>query len=54
VDQWTHRQAINIVAQLPDDTEAALAVLERARELLIAWDGANEVKGPKPILVKPD
>jgi hypothetical protein len=30
IDAWTHRQAIQ-VAQLPDDTEAALAVLDRAR-----------------------
>ncbi len=29
VDSWTHRQAIQLVAQLPDDTEAALAVLDR-------------------------
>ena len=38
VDSWTHRQAIQVVAQLPDDTEAALAVLDRARQLLTCWD----------------
>jgi hypothetical protein len=36
-DAWTHRQAIQIVAQLPDDEDAALAVLERAKELLTCW-----------------
>ena len=47
VDSWTHRQAIQLVAQLPDDTEAALAVLERARQLLTCWDQMPEpVTGP--------
>ena len=53
-DQWTHRQAIQMVAQLPDDMEAALAVLERARQLLLCWDGFAELleRPQKPILVK--
>jgi hypothetical protein len=42
VDSWTHRQAIQVVAQLPDDTEAALAVLDRARQLLTCWDQMPE------------
>jgi hypothetical protein len=42
VDAWTHRQAIQLVAQLPDDTEAALAVLDRARQLLVYWDQMPE------------
>ena len=51
VDEWTHRQAIQIVAQLPDDTEAALAVLERARELLVCWDRVDDAERPRPTLV---
>ena len=51
VDEWTHRQAIQIVAQLPDDTEAALAVLERARELLVAWGTVDNVEHIRPTLV---
>lgn len=46
VDPWTHRQAIQIVAQLPDDTDTALTVLERARELLLAWQTAENVERP--------
>ena len=42
IDAWTHRQAIQLVAQLPDDTEAALAVLDRARQLLVYWDQMPE------------
>ena len=42
VDSWTHRQAIQVVATLPDDTEAALAVLDRARQLLVYWDQMSE------------
>ena len=42
IDSWTHRQAIQVVATLPDDTEAALAVLERARQLLTCWDQMPE------------
>jgi hypothetical protein len=41
-DAWTHRQAIQVVAMLPDDTEAALAVLDRARQLLLCWDQMPE------------
>lgn len=53
-DEWTHRQAIQIVAQLPDDSAAALAVLDRARELLICWNRRFEAEERplKPVLVK--
>ena len=49
-DPWTHRQAIQVVAIIPDDTDAALAVLDRARELLVCWDRLPA--RPTPILVK--
>jgi hypothetical protein len=54
VDSWTHRQAIQIVAQLPDDTDTALAVLARARELLVCWGEREEVERPRPALVRTD
>jgi hypothetical protein len=50
-DAWTHRQAIQVVAQLPDDSEAALAVLDRARQLLLCWDQMPEPVS-RPVLVK--
>ena len=54
VDQSIHRMAIQIVAQLPDDTEKALAVLNRARELLECWGSRLEPtrKPAKPMLVR--
>ena len=53
-DQWMHRQAIQLVAQLPDDTAAALAVLDRARELLVCWDALAPPQATpvRPVLVK--
>lgn len=33
-EQWLRRQALNIVAQLPDDPEAALAILSRAETFI--------------------
>jgi hypothetical protein len=54
VDAWTHRQAIQIVAQLPDDTDTALAVLARARELLVCWGEREEPKELRPALVRTD
>lgn len=35
--QTTHRVALQIAGMLPDDTEEALAVLDRARFLLESW-----------------
>lgn len=37
-DQWTHRQAIQVIGLLPDNQDQALAILERARFLLKCWD----------------
>jgi hypothetical protein len=36
-DQWTHRQALHLIALLPDDQQQAIAILERARFLLSCW-----------------
>ena len=33
--RWRKRQAVQIAAQLPEDKEAALAVLEYARSLVL-------------------
>jgi hypothetical protein len=53
VDHWMHRQAIQIVAQLPDDPEVALAVLTRARELLVCWEDRVAPQDLRPTLVRP-
>lgn len=39
---WRKRQAIQIAAQLPEDQEAALAVLEYARGLVVGFLGKND------------
>lgn len=36
-DQWTHRQALQLVAMLPDDLVQATAILDRAKYLLDCW-----------------
>jgi hypothetical protein len=36
-DRWLRREAIQIVAQLPDDESQALMVLEYARQLVIGF-----------------
>lgn len=33
-EQWLRRQALNIVTQLPDDPETALAILARAETFI--------------------
>lgn len=38
---WLKRQAIQIAAQLPEDREAALRVLEYARELVTEFLGQS-------------
>jgi hypothetical protein len=51
VDACIHREAIQMVAMLPDGTEAALAGLDRARQLLVYWDQMPEPV-TRPTLVK--
>jgi len=36
-DRWLRREAIQIVAQLPDDESQALMVLEYARQLVVGF-----------------
>lgn len=50
--QWTHRQALQIIEQLPDNTAAAIAVLDRAKALLEMWQiGWNKPSEPPDIRV---
>lgn len=41
-ERWEKRQAVQIIGQLPEDPEAAMRVLEFARELL------TDFLGPRP------
>ena len=54
IDRWTNHQAIQIVAMLPEDTEKALAILDRARWLLICWncEAPTPIRAIAPVLVK--
>jgi hypothetical protein len=58
--QWRHRQALHIVGLLPDDMADAIAILDRAKFLLEAWqmgpeaDTADKVTELRPRLVAGD
>ena len=53
-DQWTHRQALQVLAQLPDDQQEALAVLDRARALLEMWSiGDDQIAEATIHLLRP-
>lgn len=43
---WQKRQAVHIVAQLPENIEDALAVLEYARDLVASWLGCATARSP--------
>lgn len=55
-DAWLKRQAINVVAQLPDDPADAIAVLKHAERLVrtyLAPDLPPELTITRPRLIKP-
>lgn len=43
---WRRRHAIQIVAQLPEDTEDALMVLELAKELVDGFLRGRQARAP--------
>src|SRR4051812_44242304 len=45
-NNWQRRMAIQIAAQLPEDTEDALMVLELTRELVETFLGGQRRRGP--------
>lgn len=53
-DRWIRLEAIQIVAQLPDDTRQALAVLAQARKLVVGYMDSGELtEAPKVTLLRP-
>lgn len=51
--QWTHRQALQIIGQLPDDLTEAIAVLDRARFLLESWDFGEDQRRAAVLPLRP-
>ena len=51
--QWVHRQALQIAGLLPDDTDHALAVLDRARFLLQSWSFGVESEPERVQAIRP-
>ncbi len=51
--QTTHRLALQVVAALPDDMAAALAVLDRAKFLLECWQLEQEPSEVPQLVVRP-
>lgn len=45
-EAWHRRHAIQVVAQLPEGTQDALAVLALARELVEGFLGAGQARAP--------
>ena len=52
-NSWRRRHAIQIVAQLPEGTEDALAVLELARELVEGFLQGNQARAPLAVVAFP-
>jgi hypothetical protein len=46
IEQWRRRHALTLASQLPDGQDDALAVLECARELVVAFMQADV---PEPV-----
>lgn len=46
VEAWHRRQAIQVVAQLPEGTQDAMVVLALARELVEGFLSASQARAP--------
>jgi hypothetical protein len=43
---WRRRQALQLAAQLPDNTDDALAIVDLTRKLVVSWLCADQARAP--------